>query len=81
MYRLQLLNYNAAFQKQLLEKAKSIFDQIRKMENMHKNNLEIQDLLEEAKLLVFQKELEQATLKMIEIMSRDDLTLEDREQH
>lgn len=38
-------------------------------------------MLEEAKLLVFQKEIEQATLKIIEIMSLPDLNLEEREQH
>ena len=38
-------------------------------------------MLEEAKVLVFQKEIEQATLKIIEIMSLSDLTLDEREQH
>ncbi|CAD8143480.1 unnamed protein product [Paramecium pentaurelia] len=81
VYRLQLLNYNAQFQRNLLERAKTIFDQIRKMELIHKNNNDIQDMLEIAKLLVFQKEIEQATLKIIEIMSLVDLTLDEREQH
>ena len=30
---------------------------------------------------MFQKEIEQATLKLIEIMSLPDLTLAEREQH
>ncbi|KAM3130907.1 hypothetical protein pb186bvf_017019 [Paramecium bursaria] len=81
IYRLRLIHYNAKFQKNLLERAKTIYDCIRQLEIIHKTSQEIQDMLEEAKLLVFQKEIEQSTLKLVEIMSLPDMSLEEREKH
>lgn len=49
-----LIHYNATFQKNLLERAKIIYEQIRKLQIIHANNQQVQDILEEAKLLVFQ---------------------------
>ena len=88
-YRTMLIHYNATFQKNLLERAKIIYEQIRKLQIIHVNNQDVQDILEDAKLLVFQQELEQATLQalvikchiMQDVMETAEATHEDRLQY